>query len=64
MGQQRSNMGCEAAVDRGLAVAENKGWLAGAKQMHDEGVPLHVAARVMLLPDQRRSKDASSTAEH
>jgi len=64
MEHERSNMECEAAVNNCLSVAEQTGWLAGAKQMHDKGVPLHVAARVMLFPKQRRATDWSGTTRH
>ncbi|MDD5247446.1 MAG: hypothetical protein PHY45_00575 [Rhodocyclaceae bacterium] len=60
----RSNAAIEAAVIRALATAEAKGWLAGAEEMQKEGVPFHVAARVMLYPSQRRATDRSGTAGH
>jgi hypothetical protein len=60
----RSNPEIEAAVTRALATAELKGWLAGAEAMHKEGVPFHVAARVMLYPEQRRSSDRQGGASH
>jgi hypothetical protein len=50
----RSNADLEAAVNRGLETAQHKGWLAGAEAMEKEGVPFHVAARVMLYPERRR----------
>jgi hypothetical protein len=51
----RSNADLEAAVNRGLETAQMKGWLAGAEAMEKEGVPFHVAARVMLYPERRRT---------
>jgi hypothetical protein len=64
MAQVRSNTEIEAAVNRGLAVANVKGWLAGADQMHKDGVPFHVAARVMLFPKLRRATDWKGRAGH
>lgn len=60
----RANTDIEAAVLRGLATAAKKGWLAGADTMRKEGVPFHVAARVMLYPNRRRSSDQKGEAAH
>lgn len=57
----RSNTEIEAAVNRGLETAQLKGWLAGAEVMQKEGVPFHVAARVMLYPERRRETTRKST---
>lgn len=53
----RTNKHVEAAVERGLVVALLDGVSAGVVQMVNEGVPLNVAARVLLHPNQRRATD-------
>lgn len=54
----RSNKRTEAAVERGLVTALLSGKVAdGARSMHDAHVPLHVAKRVLLHPEARRSTD-------
>lgn len=60
----RSNADLEAAVNRGLETAQLKGWLAGAEAMEKEGVPFHVAARVMLYPERRRTPKQKGRAAH
>ena len=60
----RSNADLEAAVNRGLQTAELKGWLAGAEAMEKEGVPFHVAARVMLYPERRRPARQKNSPAH
>lgn len=54
----RSNKRTEAAVERGLVTALLNGSVAeGARAMRDAHVPLHVARRVLLHPEARRSTD-------
>lgn len=60
----RSNADLEAAVNRGLQTAQMKGWLAGAEAMEKEGVPFHVAARVMLYPERRRPPRQKGSPAH
>lgn len=60
----RSDADLEAAVNRGLQTAELKGWLAGAEAMEKEGVPFHVAARVMLYPERRRTPTQKDSPAH
>ncbi len=60
----RSDNELEAAVNRGLATAQLKGWLAGAEAMEKEGVPFHVAARVMLYPERRRAPKQKGRPAH
>lgn len=58
MQHERANKTIEAAVNRGLAAARFYGMAAGARVMRDEGVPVNVAARVLLQPQQfRRASD-------
>jgi hypothetical protein len=60
----RTNGNLEAAVNRGLETAQSRGWLAGAEAMEKEGVPFHVAARVMLYPERRRTPKHRGGASH
>ena len=60
----RSDNELEAAVNRGLETAQLKGWLAGAEAMEKEGVPFHVAARVMLYPERRRMPKQKGRPAH
>ncbi len=60
----RSDTDLEAAVNRGLETAQLKGWLAGAEAMEKEGVPFHVAARVMLYPERRRTPKQRGRPAH
>jgi len=60
----RGNADLEAAVNRGLEMAQAKGWLAGAEAMEKEGVPFHVAARVMLYPERRRAPKQKGHPAH
>lgn len=45
------------AVEKGLAAALLFGINAGARTMRDAGVPIAVALRVLLHPEQRRASD-------
>ena len=53
----RADERMEAAVERGLVAALLNGVSAGVVVMVEEGVPLSVAARVLLHPEQRRATD-------
>ena len=53
----RSDKHLAAAVERGLAMALLNGLPAGAFVMDVEGVPLSVAARVLLHPNRCRATD-------
>ncbi len=58
MQYERANKDLEAAVNRGLAAARFYGMAAGARVMRAEGVPVSVAARVLLQPPRfRRATD-------
>jgi hypothetical protein len=61
-GSIRSNKEVEAAVNRGLAASLLDGVEAGAAIMRKEGVPLHVSARVLMNPTQRRASDWQQNA--
>ena len=54
---ERANPAIEAAVGRGIVAAMWRSVWAGALLMVEEGVPLDVATRVLLHPEQRRSTD-------
>ena len=53
----RASKEIENAVNRGLAAASFLGIAEGARVMHEEDVPLSVAARVLLHPSTRRATD-------
>lgn len=55
--QPRTNKDLSAAVERGIAMALLTNLQAGAFVMDIEGVPLSVAARVLLHPENRRATD-------
>ena len=55
--QPRTNKDLAAAVERGIAMALLTNLQAGAFVMDVEGVPLGVAARVLLHPENRRATD-------
>ena len=46
----------ELLVDLALEVARTAGIQASAEIMHKGGVPFHVSTRVLLRPEQRRTK--------
>ncbi len=53
----RINHTLEAAVKKGIAATLMSGVFEGVKVMKDNGVPIHIAARVVLSPMFRRSTD-------
>jgi hypothetical protein len=55
--QARANNDLSAAVQRGIAMALLTNLQAGAFIMDVEGVPLSVAARVLLHPERCRATD-------
>lgn len=55
--QPRANKDLSAAVQRGIAMALLTNVQAGAFIMDVEGVPLSVAARVLLHPERCRATD-------
>jgi hypothetical protein len=61
-GSDRSNKEIEAAVNRGLAACMLSGVAVGAVVMREGGVPLHVCARVLGSPGQRRASDWQQNA--
>lgn len=61
-GSLRSNKKIEVAVNRGLAACLLSGTEAGAIVMREEGVPLHVSARVLSNPGKRRASDWQQNA--
>jgi hypothetical protein len=63
VGMIRSSEEIAAAVNRGLACAMFDGVAAGAAIMREGGVPLHVSARVLINPHQRRKSDWQQAAE-
>jgi len=53
----RCNQGIETAVNRGLVALTFSGVAVAAAVMRDEGVPLHVAARILGKQGKRRGSD-------